>query len=99
MTINADDLRAIAQLAYLESNPDDMAALTQEIGSIMDFVQQLQTVDTNGVMPLLHPMNLHQRLRPDNITDEEDCLQQLAEIAPDFDEGLYWVPQVMETGN
>ncbi|MGQ3892282.1 Asp-tRNA(Asn)/Glu-tRNA(Gln) amidotransferase subunit GatC [Legionella sp. CNM-4043-24] len=99
MTISAHELHAIAQLAYLESGPDDMAALTHEIGSIMDFVDQLQNVDTQGVMPLLHPMHLHQRLRPDELSDEEDCLQQLAAIAPDFDEGLYWVPQVMETGN
>lgn len=99
MTITVHDLHTIAQLAYLESSPEDSAALTREIGSIMDFIQQLQSVDTQGVMPLLHPMSLHQRLRPDDVTEEEDCLRQLADIAPEFDEGLYWVPQVLETGN
>jgi aspartyl-tRNA(Asn)/glutamyl-tRNA(Gln) amidotransferase subunit C len=96
MTINVSDLQSIAQLAYLQTNPDDLDTLAHEINSIIDFVQQLSQVNTQGVMPLLHPMDLHQRLRNDEPT-EENCLLQLAEIAPHFDQDLYLVPNVMDS--
>lgn len=99
MTITTHDLHAIAQLACLDVGPNDEEALSRELGSIMDFVEQLANVNTHGILPLLHPMDLQQRLRDDIADNESDCLRQLAEIAPDFDEGLYWVPQVLETGN
>lgn len=98
MTINLDELNSMTHLAYLEPDPDEQAVLAAEISAIMDFVQQLAKVDTRGVMPLLHPMDLHQRMRQDEISAEEDCLAQLESLAPHFEDNLYLVPNVMESG-
>lgn len=97
MTVSSTDLNNITKLAYLENDPENSAQLATEINSIMDFVQQITKIDTSGILPLFHPMDLHQRLRTDSVT-EADCLQELTTIAPLFDEALYLVPKIIETG-
>lgn len=96
MTISINELHSIAELAHLETNPDEITTLSSEINSIINFVQHLREINTTGVAPLFHPMDLHQRLRDDQVT-EEDCLAELAEIAPLFDEH-YLVPKVIDAG-
>lgn len=97
MTISHEDLEKIARLAYLDTDPEQSAQLTQEISSIMDFVDQLRSVDTKQVVPLFHPSALHQRLRADEIT-EADCVAELEAIAPVFKDNLYLVPKVIDSG-
>ncbi|KTD51133.1 Asp-tRNA(Asn)/Glu-tRNA(Gln) amidotransferase subunit GatC [Legionella quateirensis] len=97
MTISTQDLEKIARLAYLEIDAEHSTQLTQEISSIMDFVDQLRAVDTTEVAPLFHPFALHQRLRTDEVT-EEDCIAELEAIAPMFEDNLYLVPKVIESG-
>lgn len=98
MSIPPEELQAIAKLAYLDSGKHENQALIHDVNAILDFVQQLQTIDTTGIAPLFHPFDLHQRLREDEVT-EADCRAQLAEIAPLFEDGLYLVPKVIETGS
>jgi aspartyl-tRNA(Asn)/glutamyl-tRNA(Gln) amidotransferase subunit C len=93
MNVSAKDLDKISQLAYLDI--DNSPKLVEEINSIMNFVNQLSTVDTQGIAPLFHPLALNQRLRTDVIS-EENCLPALAAIAPKFDKNLYLVPQVID---
>ena len=97
MTISTQDLEKIARLAYLEIDAEHSAQLTQEISSIMDFVDQLRAVDTTEIAPLFHPFALHQRLRADEVT-EADCIAELEAIAPMFEDNLYLVPKVIESG-
>jgi aspartyl-tRNA(Asn)/glutamyl-tRNA(Gln) amidotransferase subunit C len=97
MSISQADLEKIAQLAYLDVEEDNSSQLCQEVSSIMDFVEQLRSVNTSGITPLFHPLALNQRCRPDVIT-EEDCTKELANIAPLFEDNLYLVPKVIEGG-
>lgn len=97
MTISQKELEKIAGLAYLDTDSSDSSKLTQEISSIMDFVDQLRSVDTTNIAPLFHPFALHQRLREDTVT-EDDCIAQLEAIAPMFEDNLYLVPKVIESG-
>ncbi len=97
MTISPEELAKIARLAYLNVEPESAPQLTQEVSAIMDFVEQLRAVDTSQIAPLFHPFTLHQRLRTDEVTEEE-CLAELAAIAPHFEDNLYLVPQVIDTG-
>lgn len=97
MTISTKDLEKIANLAYLEIDSEHSPQLTQEISSIMDFVDQLRSVETSHIEPLCHPFARHQRLREDEVTEEE-CIAELEAIAPMFDDNLYLVPKVIESG-
>lgn len=97
MTLSTQDLEKVAQLACLETNECSVSKLEEEINAIMDFVDALRTVNTDGVAPLFHPLALQQRLRTDTVSEEE-CLAELEAIAPLFDDNLYLVPKVLDSG-
>lgn len=93
MPTTADELKKIAKLAHLETT----TSLEHDVSTIMDYVEQLRQINTDGVAPLLNPLDLHQRLRTDE-ANEENCLAELAEIAPLFVDNLYLVPKVINKG-
>ncbi len=93
MTISAKELHQIAALSYLKA--EDIAQLDDDVNAIIDFVNQLSAVDTQQVSPLFHPLSLHQRLRDDEITEEE-CIAELEAIAPLFEDNLYLVPKTID---
>ena len=97
MTISQQDLDKIAQLAYLNTDEEHAPQLAHEISAIMDFVGQLKSINTTGIQPMYHAFDVHQPLRPDIVT-EEDCVAQLAAIAPLFEDDYYLVPKVIESG-
>lgn len=97
MTITPEDLDQIARLAYLETTPESAPDLAKEISSIMDFVEQLRTIDTTGIEPLYHACENQQSTREDIVT-EGSCVQQLGAIAPQFADDFYLVPKVLDAG-
>ncbi|CDZ79055.1 Aspartyl/glutamyl-tRNA(Asn/Gln) amidotransferase subunit C [Legionella massiliensis] len=97
MSLTENDLDKIAQLAYLDCKSESNPHLAAEVNSIMDFVEELRQVDTSDIAPLFHPLDLHQRLRNDEIS-EQDCSDALARIAPSFEDGYYQVPKVIDSG-
>ncbi|MGV6826462.1 MAG: Asp-tRNA(Asn)/Glu-tRNA(Gln) amidotransferase subunit GatC, partial [bacterium] len=55
----------------------------------------MNSVDTSGVTPMAHPLDMSQRLRPDEVT-ESDNRENFQSIAPQTENGLYLVPRVVE---
>ena len=82
-------------LARLELRPEEHAELVDKLSRIVDFVDQLAAADTNGVVPMAHPLDGAPRLRPDGVT-EPDERNRYQENAPSVSEGLYLVPKVIE---
>ncbi|KTD19311.1 glutamyl/tRNA (Gln) amidotransferase subunit C [Legionella lansingensis] len=97
MAITRNELENMEQLAYLDIESTDSSKLAEDVSAIMDFVDQLKQIDTTGVTPLFHPLDLHQRLRDDEVK-ESDCSEELAKIAPSFEDHLYLVPKVLDVG-
>jgi len=97
MLTSAQEFKKIATLAHLEADSKSAHQLASDVSSIMGFIEQLRTVDTTAVTPLIHPLELHQRLRVDEV-HETSCVEQLAAIAPLFAEDLYLVPKIIESG-
>jgi aspartyl-tRNA(Asn)/glutamyl-tRNA(Gln) amidotransferase subunit C len=95
VSLDKEQVRQIAQLARLELKPEEHAELVDKLSKIVDFVDQLSAADTEGVMPMAHPLDVAQRLRPDVVTEvnERDRYQQNASSVTD---GLYLVPKVIE---
>ncbi len=95
MALEADDVEKIAHLARLGIDPDDISEYTRNLSDILAFVEQLNSVDTQGVVPLAHPLDATQRLRPDAVT-ETDERENFQYNAPLTEAGLYLVPKVIE---
>ena len=56
MSLSLDEVRKVAQLARLELSDADLARMQQQLSAILDYVDQLQQLDTDGVEPLAHPL-------------------------------------------
>ncbi len=95
MSLSKDQVQHIAMLARLKLTDAEYAESVEKLSKIVDFVAHLSEADTDGVVPMAHPLHASQRLRPDVVTesDERDCFQ---ENAPAVSDGLYLVPKVIE---
>ena len=97
MPTSEAELKQIATLAHIEIDANSTLQFAHEVSAIMDFVEQLRQINTTAVAPLLHPLNLHQQLRIDEV-NEVNSVEALAKIAPVFTDDLYWVPKVIDLG-
>ncbi len=95
MSLTPDDVAKIAHLARLAVPADAISGLQRELSSILDLVAQMDAVDTAGIEPMAHPLDVTQRLRDDEVT-ETDRRQHYQATAPAVDNGLYLVPKVIE---
>lgn len=95
MAIGAAEVAQIAQLARLAVEAPQAERYARDLSDILAFVEQLSAVDTEGVSPMAHPLDMAQRLRPDEVT-ETDQRSRFQAIAPAVEDGLYLVPRVIE---
>jgi len=95
MALSPEDVKQIANLARLEITDDQIAPFQSKLTSILDMVAQLEQADTDGVLPMAHPLNMAQRLREDEVT-ETDQRKLYQQNAPKTEAGLYLVPKVIE---
>ena len=93
--LTLDEVRRIADLARIEVPDAEVAALQQQLNGIFGLIEQMRAVDTAGVEPMAHAIDLTQRLREDAVTEvDRHALYQ--EGAPQVEAGLYLVPRVIE---
>ena len=95
MTITEVDVKKIARLAKLNLSDTDLHHQTEKLSQILDFIAQMNSIDTSNVEPMSHTLDLSQRLREDAIT-EPDLRDKFQQIAPMTEAGLYLVPKVIE---
>ena len=94
--MDKDTLDQVAHLARLSLEHDNLATFTQQIQDVMKMVDQIQSIDTDGVAPLAHPLDLVQPLREDQVICEHDREHTQA-CAPLTQQGYYCVPPVIES--
>ncbi|MCM2970988.1 MULTISPECIES: Asp-tRNA(Asn)/Glu-tRNA(Gln) amidotransferase subunit GatC [Larsenimonas] len=91
---HADVLRA-AHLARLGIDDADATRYVGDLSRILEMVDALQGVDTEGVAPLAHPLDATQPLRADEAI-EPDRREAFQACAPSVSQGYYLVPRVVE---
>ena len=89
------DIRHLSALAQLKLSDGEARAVAGDLARIIDMVDQMQAMDTDGVKPLAHPLDSAARLRPDAVSETIDR-ELYQQGAPETDEGLYLVPRVVE---
>lgn len=95
MAIDQDAIATVARLARIRIATDQVPAVTERINTILNMVDQMQAVDTTGVVPMANPYDARQRLRADAVT-ETDQRDAFLAIAPATEAGLYLVPKVID---
>jgi aspartyl-tRNA(Asn)/glutamyl-tRNA(Gln) amidotransferase subunit C len=95
MSIDIDTARRVAHLARIAVAEDDLPALARELSGILDFMEQLNEVDVDGVEPMTSVTPMRLKRREDVVTDG-NIQKQILSNAPDAREGFFAVPKVVE---
>lgn len=93
--ISNDEVKAIARLARIDIDDDHVANFADDLTRILDFVAQMDAVDTSTVEPLAHPLEVAARTRPDEVR-ESNQRELFQAAAPQTEAGLYLVPKVID---
>lgn len=95
MSVTKDDVQYVADLARLQLSEQEAEELVNDLNKILDYMADLEEVDTTDVEPLEHVTDLEYRFRKDEAkdpVDHEDALKN----APDADTDYFRVPRVIE---
>ncbi len=93
--ITTDIVKRIAHLACLDIKDSEIIEYRQNLNKTLNLIDQMQSINTNTIKPMGHPLDIDQPLRKDIITEknQQDLMQS---IAPQVLNGLYLVPKVIE---
>lgn len=95
MKIDNQVILDIAELAQLQVGDDAINEYAEKMTAMLNLVEEMQSVDTDGIEPVSNPLDAVQRLREDKVT-EQNLRDEFQAIAPEVDSGLYLVPRVVE---
>lgn len=95
MSLSHDEIQRIARLARIEVGAEESAAVEARLNRVLALIDEMRAVDTDGVTPMAHALELVQRLRADEVT-ETDLHARYQAVAPAVEGGLYLVPKVIE---
>ncbi len=95
MTEKSLDITYLSRLAALRFDADETIRAEADIARIIDMIEAMQAVQTEGVEPLAHPHEAVQRLRGDQVTEDPDP-GTLQASAPAAQDGFYLVPRFVE---
>ena len=95
MAIDAATVRKVARLARIAEPEDRLEPLAKELSGILDWIEQLNEVDTNGVEPMTTSVAMTLPMRDDVVTDGGDPAKVLGN-APKTAKDFFIVPKVVE---
>ena len=95
MAIDTETVKHVANLARINITDEELVPLSEELSTILKFMEQLNSVDVDGIDPLtsVTPMALNLR---DDIVDDGEKPNQILMNAPNRREGFFTVPKVIE---
>ena len=94
MKITKEEVLYVANLARLDVDDKDVERLAGQIGEILAYVDTLEEVDTEGVLPTTHATPLLNALREDAVHEHPGAEKAVAN-APESEEGMFVVPKVV----
>jgi aspartyl-tRNA(Asn)/glutamyl-tRNA(Gln) amidotransferase subunit C len=94
MKITKDEIRHVANLARLNMDEGNLDRFADQIGKILDYVDTLDQVDTQGIEPTSHAISLTNAFREDVLTGHIDRDAALTN-APEKEDGYFIVPKIV----
>jgi len=95
MAIDAATVRKVARLARIAEPEEKLEPLAKELSGIMAWIEQLNEVDTDGVLPMTSAVSLPMPMRDDVVTEGGDPDKVLSN-APKTKDHFFVVPKVVE---
>jgi aspartyl-tRNA(Asn)/glutamyl-tRNA(Gln) amidotransferase subunit C len=95
MSVSSQDVEKVALLARLTISESDLPEVTERFARVLDLVDELNTIDTQDVVPMSNPHDMEQRLRPDAVTRSNER-EALMASAPLQEQGYFLVPKVID---
>lgn len=95
MSLSEGDIRRIADLGRIDVSDSQIPVIQGEINDIFQMIEQIRSVDTEGVEPMPNPHDGVERLREDCVTERESREENMKN-APEQADGYFLVPQVIE---
>ena len=94
-TLTDDDIRSLAVLSAISVTDEEVENLRGDLSNILDYVKQLDELDTDGVAPTYQVTGLANVSRKDEIVDASVTREQLIALAPEEKEHQIEVPKVL----
>lgn len=95
MKITRDEVNRVAHLARLQLEEAETEALTGDMNSILEYIDKLGSLDTDGIEPTYHAVAVTNAFRED-VQKREFSSREALSNAPDCEEGSFKVPKVIE---
>ena len=95
MQVDEDTVRRIARLARIKVTDEEAKGLRAELSGILDWVAQLDEVDTKSVEPMTRVVAQDMKQRADKVTDGE-IAADIVRNAPMTEDNFFVVPKVVE---
>ena len=94
MALSEKDVQYVAKLARLEVTDQEVAKYTQQLANILEYVEQLNKLDTSNVEPLTHPLDMKNVFSEDVVVPSMTQADVLSN-GPEIQSGHFKVPKIM----
>ncbi len=95
MGISREEVLHVAHLARLEFSEEEVELFTSQLADILDYVEQLNELDTSNVEPTYHAIPLSNVFREDKVQDSFP-VDEILSNAPEREDGFFVVPKVIK---
>lgn len=92
--IDREQVRKVALLARLEITPEEEEQFTTQLGSILEYFEQLRELDVSNVQPTTRAIDVSNVTRVDQLQPYPD-LEAIRDIAPDQEGDYFKVPKIL----
>ena len=89
------NIERVAELARLNLKPEEKQKLGKDLGAILDYVRNLDALDTKDVEPTSHVLNMENVFRADEVRPS-DAAPKALEHAPQTEGSFFKVPKIVQ---
>jgi len=95
MKFDNDEIKKIAHLARININKNEADKVGEKLEGILGLIDQMTKVNTDGIEPMAHALDITQPLREDKVT-EVDIRKKSLKLSNETHQSLFIVPRVIE---
>ena len=92
--ITKEEVKKVAQLARLELNEHEINNHSEQLEKILDYVKELEKIDTDGVPCTTRAIEVTNVFRKDEKIDS-DCIEEILELGPSKEDKYFKVPKII----